>query len=102
MATLYITEFTFLGKDGANDVVPAVALPPIAQQTRTVSGTSAQSSALNAQTQMIRLATDTACFIETGSSNPTATVAKMPLFAGQCEYFTVPVNCGWKIAAITA
>lgn len=102
MATLYITEFSRLGKDGASDVVPAVSMPPLAQQTVTISAVSAQSSALNAQTQVVRIATDTACFIETGSSNPTATTSKMPLFAGQSEYFVVPVNSGWKIAAITA
>jgi len=102
MATLYITEFAMEAKDGADAVVPCMMLPPIAQQTRTVSGTSAQSSALNAQTVVVRLSTDTACFIETGSSNPTATTSSMPLFAGQSEYFGVPLNCGWKIAARTA
>jgi len=102
MATLYITEFAMQGKDGANAEIPLMMMPPLAQQTQAVSGASAQSSVLNAQTVVIRLSTDTACFIETGSSNPTATTGKMPLFAGQCEYFGVPINCGWKIAAITA
>lgn len=100
MATLYITEFAFQGKDGANDVAPVVQQPPLAEQTRSVSGTSAQSSALNDQTQMVRLMTDTACFVLFGA-NPTATSSKMPMAANVPEYFGVPLKSGFKIAAIT-
>lgn len=101
MATLYITEFAMMGKDGANDVLPCAQQLPIAEQTRSLSGTSAQSSALNAQTRYVRLATDTTCFVLFGT-DPTATTGKMPLFAGQCEYFGVPGGITLKIAAITA
>jgi hypothetical protein len=101
MATLYITEFSFQGKDGASDTIPAAMQLPLAEQTRTVSSTSAQSSTLNAQTTLVRLQTDTACFVLFGT-NPTATVSKMPLAVNTPEYFCVPVNSGFKIAAITA
>jgi hypothetical protein len=101
MATLYITEFAFQGKDGAEDVTPIAQQLPLAEQTRSLSASSAQSSALNAQTRLVRLQTDTACFILFGA-NPTATTSKMPLAVAVPEYFGVPANCGFKIAAITA
>ncbi len=101
MATLYITEFAALAKDLANDVVPCAQQLPIAEQTRSVSGTSAQSSALNAQTRYVRLSTDAACFVLFGV-DPTALTTSMPLFAGQCEYFGVPGGITLKIAARTA
>jgi hypothetical protein len=101
MATLYITEFCMQGKDGAATTIPAAMQLPLAEQTRSLTASSAQSSALNAQTTLVRLQTDTACFILFGA-NPTATTSKMPLAINTPEYFCVPENCGFKIAAITA
>lgn len=101
MATLYITEFGVMGKDGANDVIPCAQQLPIAEQTRSLSGTSAQSSALNAQTKYVRLQTDFDCFVLFGT-NPTALTTSMPLAANTPEYFGVPGGITLKIAAITA
>jgi hypothetical protein len=94
MATLYIAEFETLGLEG--QVAP---LPSIVNQTRSLSGSSAQSSAFNAKTKYVRVQTDTACFVLVGA-NPTATTSHMPLAANVPEYFGV--TGGDKIAAITA
>lgn len=95
MATLYISEYAGIGF-GNNQNLPVE--PPLAEQTVSVSGTSAQSSAFNASTRFIRVHTDAICSILIGS-NPTATTAKKRMAADQTEYFAV--NGGDKIAAIT-
>lgn len=102
MATLHITEFDRQGQDIDSNKTPVAAWPPVAQQAITVSSTSAQSAVLNAQTTLIRLHTDTTCWIEVGA-NPTATAAKMRMVADSTEYFSVrPGSIATKIAAITA
>ena len=98
MSTLYITEFKSLRKD-RNALVPQIAaLPAVVEQTVTISGTSAQSSALNAETTMVRLVSDVTCSILIGA-NPTATTAKMRLTADSPEYFMA--GNGDKIAVIS-
>jgi GTP cyclohydrolase I len=101
MATLYISEHTVIGLDRADRVAQAVTVPPIAEQTITLTATSAQSSALNAQTTVIRVQADFPCFVAFGT-NPTAATTSMPLSSGIPEYFTVPVNTSLKVAARTA
>lgn len=76
-------------------------MPALVDQTVTISGTSAQSSAFNEQTAVVRVQADFPCFLLFGS-NPTATTSKMPLAAGVPEYFTVVIGAGTKVAAITA
>ena len=100
MPTLYISEFTGMGLDASGRVVPAACVPPVAQQAVAFTGTSAQSAAMNAQTSLVRVQTDTACALEFGT-NPTATATKLQLSVNSPEYFTVPVNTSLKIAAIT-
>jgi hypothetical protein len=97
MATLYITEFAAMGQ-GANGAVVPVAGSVVANQTRTVSGTSAQSSAFNGRTRFVRLNSDTTCFV-TFAASPTATNVMIRLVADQTEYFAVLP--GDKLAAIT-
>lgn len=100
MATLYISEYANLGKDQRGQWVPVALEPAITDQAVTISAVSAQSAALNALTTVVRLQTDTACWVLFGT-NPTATTSKKPLNAGQTEYFCVPANSNFKIAAIT-
>lgn len=88
MAVLYITEY--LG--------PTAVDPPLAEQTVAIGGTSAQSSAFNANTRYIRIHTDAICSVLVGS-NPTATATKKRMAAGQTEY--VAVAGAHKIAVIT-
>lgn len=98
MATLYVTEF-----DGISVPLGGVAQvcnqPPIAEQTVSFSSSTA-SSAFNAATRIVRIHTDSICSIAFGTS-PTATTSKMRMVAGQTEYFAVPVNQSYKVAAIT-
>jgi hypothetical protein len=82
--------------------VPHWAMQPsIADQTISLSGSSAASSAFNAQTKFVRLVTDTTCFIAFGVSGatPSATASNAMLPANVIEYFGV--QGGGKVAAIT-
>lgn len=72
--------------------------PPIVEQTVNIGASSAQSSAFNANTRMIRVHTDAVCSVAIGS-NPTATANAMRLAAGGTEY--LEVEPGHKIAVIT-
>lgn len=66
MATLFVTEYAQVGVDG----IPVE--PANTTQTVTIAASSTQSSAFAANTNFIRLSTDTATGIAVGS-NPTAT-----------------------------
>lgn len=98
MATLYISEYSEAAFAQVARGLPVAAEPPIAEQTVTLSGTSAQSAAFNAKTRIIRVHTDAICSVLVGS-NPTATTAKKRLPADWTEYFAV--QPGDKIAGIT-
>ena len=99
MATLFITGFAQEGIDALGRVVPAVRQPPVAEQTVTIGASSAQSAALNDNTTIVRLHTDSACHVSFGS-NPTATTSNMRMGAGQTEYFIVPAGSSLKVAVI--
>lgn len=102
MATLHITEFDRQGRDIDSYSSPVAAWPPVAQQAISISSASAKSAVLNAQTTLVRLHTDTTCWVEVGT-DPTATNAKMRMVADSTEYFSVrPGSILTKIAAITA
>ena len=101
MATLYITELNCQGVDNGKHIVPAAILPALVNQTVTISATSAQSSALGEFTTLVRLYTDTPCFVLVGT-NPTALTTSLPMAAGSAEYFCVIPNTAMKIAARTA
>lgn len=97
MATLYITEFQRMADDDRS-VAQMAEMPPVAQQTVAIGGTSAQSSAFNTLTRFIRVHTDSYCSIEFGA-DPTATAAKARMAADSTEYFGVVP--GQKVAVIT-
>ena len=94
-ATLYISEFG----NYQPSTLPAAFAPEITHQTLSVTGTSAQSSAFNARTVLIRLFADAAMCVQIGSGGPTATATSMPLAANQTEY--ILVRPGDMLAAIT-
>lgn len=98
MATLYISEYARLATDAANNVLPITYEPPLAEQTRSISGTSAQSSAFNAGTRFIRVHTDAICSVLVGN-DPTATTSNQRLPADRTEFYAV--RGGDKIAVIT-
>lgn len=99
-ATLYISEFTYKQTTvvPAIGVLQAVQTPEVTRQTVAIAGASAQSAAFASTTQIIRVHTDTACSIQIGSTNPTATLTSAKFEAGQTEYFIV--NAGDKLAVI--
>ena len=99
MATIYITELKGLTKDSLNGfVTPVAELPPIAEQTVAISGSSASSSAFNAATGLIRVISDSVCSVSIAVA-PTATTSTMRLAADSAEYFRVAP--GQKLAVIT-
>ena len=102
MPTLPISEFSGQAINDRGGLSPVAQLPTITSQAVPFAGVSVQSSALNASTTLIRIATDTACRILTGV-NPTALAASsLPLAAGQSEYFGVAPGGTLKIAVIAA
>ena len=102
MATLYITEFGNIWRQSGlpGDIGQIALQPPLAEQTVSLSGSSAQSSAFNSKTQFVRLHTDAICSIEFGT-NPTATTAKARMAANQTEYFAVDAGTSMIVAGIT-
>ncbi len=98
MATLYVTEFSGINVI-ENKTVDIVTQPPVAEQTVSFT-TTTQSSAFNSATRVVRIHTDSICSIAFGT-NPTATTTKMRMVAGQTEYFGVPNNVSYKVAAVT-
>lgn len=92
MAKLYVTEFDNWDANSAQE-------PSVANQAFTFS-TTTQSNAFNARTRMVRVHTDTICSIEFGR-NPTATTSTRRMAAGATEYFSVPADGTFKVAAVT-
>ena len=102
MATLYVTEFTSLDRESGlpGDVIQIALQPPIAEQTVSISGSHAESSAFNAKTDFVRLHTDAICSIVFGTA-PVATTAKCRLAANQTEYFGVTPGLSFMVSVIT-
>lgn len=98
MATLYVTEFKTIALYFNGIAAQMAQTPEVTTQTVSIGGSTAQSSAFNANTSVIRVHTDAICSILIGS-NPTATAGKGRMAANQTEYFGV--NPGDKIAVIT-
>lgn len=94
---VYVAEFTEPSRY-AGSLMPAAAVPAVAEQTVAIGGASTQSSAFNAKTHLVRVHTDAICSIAFGS-DPTATTSTMRLAADTTEYFEV--QPGDKIAVIT-
>jgi hypothetical protein len=94
---IYVTEFAD-SKVFQGQVLPVSSCPPIAEQRLTISGVSAQTSAFNSRTRIVRVSTSEVCSIAFGAS-PTATTSTMRLAANATEYFAV--NGGDRLAGIT-
>jgi hypothetical protein len=94
MAVLYISEYTQNTID-----LPVVASEPSTASQAVTFTTSTQSAAFRNDTRLVRLHTDTNCFVKFGT-NPTATTATdARMAANQTEYFRV--FPGHKVAAVT-
>lgn len=93
-ATCYISEFYLTADAG----VQVARQPALVEQTVSVTGTSAQSSAFSGDTKLVRIHCD-AIVSFTFGTNPTATTAKARMPADGTEYFQVLP--GSKVAFIT-
>lgn len=100
MATLYVTEYAEEDIGLGARVAPVVMEPPLVDQTVSMSGSHAESSAFNASTQLVRIHTDAICSITFGTA-PVATTGMRRLAADQTEYFAVPRGGAFKVSAIT-
>lgn len=85
MAKLHISEYGGIVHQGG--VVPALSEPGITSQAITFT-TSTQSAAFNANSRVIRIVSDTPCYLKFGS-NPTATNDDIYLPAGQLDHFFI-------------
>lgn len=98
MSTLSITEYSGSGYTGVNrnqhGSFPAAG-SILAEQIVTISGTSAQCSALNAGTSLVELCSDTDCYLAFGT-NPTAVALYHYLPAKTVRYYAL--NSGMLIA----
>ena len=99
MAKLYIEEYETLAATPLKGQVQAPGTLLAIQQV-TISGTSAQSAALNARTRFVVLTTDTTCWFHE-AANPTAIAATHRLLPPNTPR-GFGVTAGNKIAAITA
>ncbi len=106
---LYITEYASLATvqiAGQSAQVPEE--PPLAQQVVSVTSSSAQSAAFNAQTTLVRLHIDGVAPIAfLFGTNPTATVESgsppsARMAENQTEYHGVPRGQNYMVAAILA
>ena len=100
MAYMYVTEFSDEGMDAKGRVMPCAKQLPIAEQRIDISGTSAQSAALNANTTLVRINVDGPTAILFGL-DPTALATSMRMPQDATEYFCVQANSGLKVAGIT-
>lgn len=99
MAFLYITEYEKQVLDGMGKPAPAALLPELTTQVVAITGASTQSAAVNPTTTLVRVHTDLACSIASGT-NPTATTSKGRMAADSTEYFGVTPGQNIKIAVI--
>lgn len=95
MATLYIAEFSEVAH--LNNC-PIAMMPPLAEQTVLIGGSSTPSAAFGTTTRYVRIETDAICSIAFGVT-PTASAVKARMAADQTEYFAV--QPGHKVAVIT-
>jgi len=97
MATLYISEFKSFASIGAQptQVLPQ---PSVTDQTVAIGASSTQSSAFNAEPNVVLLSTDAICSVAFGA-NPTAAATNMRLPANTSVTFAVIP--GQRVAVIT-
>lgn len=100
MPTLYIAEYAKM-MEGSNHPQMVDEASFLVNNNISLSGSSAQSNALNVNTRAVRLHADAICSFRSGL-NPTATTADKRMVAGATEYMGIPEDIGtWKFAAIT-
>jgi hypothetical protein len=99
MARVYITEFANQGRDANGLLMPIADEPSLGTQTIEIGAGSAQCAAFNPLTKIVRIHTEDSISVALGT-NPTATVDDLRMAGNATEYFGVPLNAGFKLAAI--
>lgn len=100
MARLSIREYEHISAV-ARGIVPVGEEPGVADQTLTITGTSAQSAVFNIRCRFVRIHTDINCSVQFGT-NPTAQAGFGDMVAGQTEYFGVVNATSLKLAVISS
>jgi hypothetical protein len=98
---LYVTEFPSASVDhGAG--VPVAFAPSVGgiNNNVTISGTHAESSAFGTNTRLVRLHTDTICYVKFGTAPVAVTVTDARMAANQTEYFAVQPGGGMKVSVV--
>ncbi len=98
MATVEITEYSNQVIDEHGWRLARPKEPAITVQQVTISGSSVQSAAFNANTKFVRVHCDEPCRVAFGT-NPTAAATSMRLGASKSEIFGA--GAGQKVAVIT-
>ena len=99
MATLWVTEFARAASGDYGGGIQAPLYPELANNNVTIGASSVQSKLFNNETRLIRLHTDTACYISIGT-NPTANTSKTRMIADSTEFVGIPAGRELKIAVI--
>jgi len=97
---LFITEYRSLARDTGHNFIAAGMEPSVAEQTMTVSGTSAPSAAFNEQTSFVMVHAQEAVCLKWGTGTPVAVTTAQRMAAGETRYVGVPAGKGFKVAAI--
>lgn len=95
MGKVYVSEFVASKPVGVGAAM--LVAPSVAEQLVNTSATSAQSSAFNAKTNMVRIHTDAIISVKFGA-DPTAVITAHRMAADTTEYFAVMT--GQKVAVI--
>lgn len=78
-------------------------LPAKAPQNITISSTAAASAAFDNATTEIRITSDTDCWMLCSVAGTAATSSNgIRIWAGEPEYFSVPMAGGYKLSIVTA
>jgi len=96
---LFLTEYANLARDIGSNFIAAGMEPAVAEQTMTLSGTSSQSAAFNAQTAFVMVHAQEAACLKWGT-NPTAVTTAQRIAAGETRFVGVPAGKSFKVAGI--
>jgi len=102
MSTLYIAEVAKLGIDSQGASIIAPQMPPLAEQTVNIGGSTTPSAAFGGHTRFVQVHTDAICsiaFSPTPGATPVATTSNQRLAANETRFYAV--NPGDKLAVIT-
>ena len=104
MAVLTVAEFRGVHREPDGFSIQAARMPPLRIQRFTFNATSsAVPLPFFPDATLIRVYSDTACFIKFGTGTPVASItADIPLPAAYPEYYGIDPSGAFRIAAVTA